>query len=233
MAVGKRSSEAVLIVTLGLVNELSESELRGVVAHEMAHIKNLDTLYATGLASMVGGATLFFRLLYAPLGTTGSLFFILALVTFAFLSFLGLIKLAEVADTLPYLIFLVSLPVILELLGKGGKLVQAIYSQQPEYLADAQSIQFITRNPDGIISALNKLKLHTNLVPSVSPATTHFFFVSPICAPFQLPIFDTHPPSEKRLKKLKALARTPLELLCQEDRLFLVITFKNWENEGS
>lgn len=78
MAVGKRPSEAVLIVGLGLVNELSESELRGVVAHEMAHIKNLDTLYATGLASMVGGATLFFRLLYARLGTAGSLFFILA-----------------------------------------------------------------------------------------------------------------------------------------------------------
>jgi heat shock protein HtpX len=206
MAVGKRPNDAVLIVTLGLVSELSEGELRGVIAHEMAHIKNLDTLYATLLASMVGGATLFFRLLYARLGTIGSV--ILAACYLGLLGFLGLIKLAGVAETLPYLIFLVLLPVILALLDRGGKLVQAIYSQQREYLADAQSIQF-TRDPDGIINALNKLKLNTNVVPSVTPATTHFFFVSPIYAPFQLTIFDTHPPLEERLKKLRAIARTP------------------------
>lgn len=103
MTVGKNPKDSYLAVTYGLLTELSESELRGVIAHEMAHLKNFDTLYATLLSAMIGGATIVFRLLYNKLGNLWSAFFFLCYLSF--FGWLGFFQLAGVGNYHSYFTF--------------------------------------------------------------------------------------------------------------------------------
>ncbi len=205
MAVGRSPKKSYLVLTSGLINEFSVDELRGVVAHEMAHIKNFDTFYATLLSSMVGGATIVFRIIYNWLGDFWSI--LATACYFFFFAWLGFFHLVGIGDFKSYFVFFLA-SLAFWFLGLGGRVVQAVYSQTREFLADAQAVE-LTRNPEDLIKALTKLNLFPNVVPTVGSATFHFFIVFPSYTCYQLTFLNTHPPLKERLTRLKRLAWLP------------------------
>ncbi len=188
-AAGRRPEEAVVAVTTGLSARLNREELQGVVAHEMAHIKGRDTLYNICAAVLVGAiallADMFLRgwFLRGRGGSSGrggargnAAFFLLGIL---------LALLAPLA----------------------AKLLQMSISRQREYRADAAAAEF-TRNPLGLASALGKIAAGGAQVPGENRGTQHLFIVNPLrtFADDASALMSTHPPTERRIQRLKAMA---------------------------
>jgi len=181
-ATGKDPEHAVVCVTEGALENLSDSELEGVLAHEMTHIGNYDIRFVTLVAVMVG---------------------IIAIVSEIFLRSMwysgrrdrdrggGLILIIGI-------ILAIIAPIIV-------RLVQLAISRKREFAADAGSVQ-LTRNPKGLISALEKIKafysrpIKTNVNQAVAP----LFFADPIKERITN-LFNTHPPIDERIKILKSM----------------------------
>jgi len=181
-ATGRNPSHAAVAVTQGIIQLLNKEELEGVIAHELAHIKNRDTLIST-IAAVMAGALAFlarmgrFRMLFGGRrsrngGGAGALLQILALV-FAPLAAI-LIKMA--------------------------------ISRSREYLAD-QSGANISGNPEGLASALQKMQYQVQgHEMKVNEAAAHMFILNPLSARNGMAkLFSTHPPVEERVKRLKNL----------------------------
>lgn len=185
LSAGRDPHHAVLAVTQGLLNLLDREETQGVVAHEMAHIGNRDTLTMTLVGVLLGGALMLAdwarRALY--LGTDrrrGNP-----------LAFLLVILLAAVTPLL-------------------SRLLAMAVSRQREYLADATAAQF-TRNPIGLASALEKIGLATSPLRAATRGTAHLFVSNPLRRGVderQGPLADllsTHPPLAQRVAILRAM----------------------------
>ena len=189
-AAGRRPEEACVAVTSGLLDRLSREELQGVIAHELAHIKSRDTLYNVCAAVLVGAVALlsdmFLRgTLWGRRGRTGgerggggrgnAAFFVLALL---------LAVLAPLA----------------------AKVLQMSISRQREYHADAAAAGF-TRNPLGLASALEKITAGGPEVPGENRGTQHLFIVNPLrmFGPDSSALMSTHPPTEARIQRLRAM----------------------------
>jgi heat shock protein HtpX len=189
-ATGTSTSNASIAVTRGLLNTLNRDELQGVVAHEMSHIANLDTRYMTIVGVTVG---------------------LIALVADMILRTLqwGSYSSSRSSDDKKgsgngfLIIVLIVVAVIAPL---AAKAVQMAVSRQREYLADATSVQF-TRNPNGLISALQKLAAAAAPFPGVSRATQHLFIVNPIqtFTAKSSALLATHPDIEDRIARLRNL----------------------------
>lgn len=187
-ATGLSRKRAAIAVTRGLLDTLNRDELQGVIGHEMGHIVNLDMRYATAVGVMVGlvalVADLALRTLFYSGGRRRS----------------GRGGGAGGAAALVILVvFAVLAPVF-------AKLVQMAVSRQREFLADATSVR-LTRNPQGLISALEKLGDSAQPFKGANRATQHMFIVNPFrnFTDRSSRLLATHPPIERRIQRLRNL----------------------------
>jgi heat shock protein HtpX len=188
-ATGNKVGHGTIVVTRGLLDTLSRDELQGVVAHEMAHLANLDTRYMVIVGVTVGLIALVCDMLLRSMawGNTGRS------------SNSG--KKGSGGGLLIILLIVVAIFAPL-----AAKAVQMAVSRQREYLADATSVQF-TRNPNGLISALGKLADKAAPFPGVSRATQHLFIVNPVqtFTSKSSALLATHPDIADRIARLRNL----------------------------
>jgi heat shock protein HtpX len=188
-ATGRNPKHASVAVTAGLLDMMNREELQGVIAHEFSHIKNYDILLMT-IVAIIGGLLILFRDLFlrsmffmprrrsSNRKGSGGIEGILVLVGIA---------LAIVA---PILVIL----------------IRAAISREREYLADASGA-FITRHPDGLADALEKLRNYSGKLRTASDATAHLFFSNPFGKDKinVANLFATHPPIQARIDRLRKL----------------------------
>ncbi len=189
-ATGRNPKHSVICVTTGLLNMMNYYELEGVVAHELSHIKNYDILLSTVVSVMVG-----FIVMLADWMTRT-----------AFYSGRRKSSDSNGASGITLLLGLLGLifgPIF-------AQLMQLALSRRREYLADATSVQF-TRNPDGLISALQKLDSDTTEFDRANNTTAHMFIVNPFKADaneekkVRTNLLSTHPPIPARIEALRKL----------------------------
>ena len=183
-ATGRTPENAVICVTTGLLEKLNYYELEGVIAHEMAHIRNYDILLSAVISVMVGFVVMLSdmtsrRRIRRNNDDNNNANAILMLIG---------------------LVLLIISPLV-------GKLLQLAVSRRREYLADATAVQF-TRNPDGLISALKKISEDDNELDVASNGNAHMYIASPFRdkkVKEKTSIFDTHPPVSARIEALENL----------------------------
>jgi heat shock protein HtpX len=185
-AAGMEPTDAAIGVTRGLLMSLNRDELQGVIGHEMAHIANWDTRYLTAVAILVGLISLICdgarRLLFSGSRSGGR----------------GKGKGGGVLLII-FVLFIILAPI-------AAQMVRFAVSRQREYLADATAVR-LTRNPLGLIGALEKLAAEQMPFPGANRATQHMFIVNPFKS-FALDsgaLFSTHPPLEERIARLQNL----------------------------
>jgi heat shock protein HtpX len=194
-ATGRNPKHAAVAVTTGLLQEMNRVELEGVLAHELSHIKNYDTLVTTVAVTAVGAIALL-----ADLGLR-------------FLWFGGRRDRRDSADrgNLGIIIGLLAL-VLLVLAPFVAQLMRFAISRRRELLADASGVQ-LTRYPPGLISALEKLRDDQAVVHHATRATAQLWIESPLDrgqaegkkGSWLNRAFDTHPPLEERIRILKEM----------------------------
>ena len=181
-ATGRSPSHAAVAVTTGIVRLLGETELRGVIAHELAHVKNRDTL-TSAVAATLAGAIMWvasmakWGLMFGSVGRDdredegGGLFGLLAMMIFA---------------------------------PMAAVLIQVAISRSREFAADATAAR-TTGDPFALASALGKLTYAAERVPmKAQPQTAHLFIVNPLSGGSVARFFSTHPPAEERIRRLRA-----------------------------
>lgn len=183
-ATGRDPEHAALAVTEGLLAHLSRSELEGVIAHELSHIGNRDMLVSTAAVVLVG----FISIL-------GDIF----IRTLAWGRHGGGSSRREGASGAAALIgFGVAL-----LAPLGAVLIQLAISRQREYLADATGV-LLTRYPDGLASALEKISADTTPMRAARTSTAHLWIANPFKGKKGMGgLFQTHPPVAKRISRLR------------------------------
>lgn len=195
-ATGRDPAHASVAVTAGLLEMMSRDELQGVVAHEMSHVRNFDIRFATLVGVLVGMIALisdfFLRSTFFGFGRrdsnegggAGAIFFVVAIV---------LAILAPIAAVL----------------------VQFAVSRHREYLADASGVE-LTRNPLGLAHALQKIAGDPRPLRVANRATAHLYIANPLKGKKlkdSAGLFDTHPPIQKRIGLLLAMAHAGPEAL--------------------
>lgn len=181
-ATGRNPEHSVICVTTALLDRLDYYEIEGVLAHELSHIANYDIRLSAVITVMVG--------------------LVVMLSDMFTRSFIYRRRDNERENNGNAIIMVVGL-ICLILSPIFAKLLQLAVSRRREYLADATAIQF-TRNPEGLISALEKISADPNELSTASNATAHMY----ISEPFKKKTsswFSTHPPVEDRIEALKNL----------------------------
>lgn len=199
-AAGSGPRDAHIAVTEGLLDVLSRDELQGVVAHEMAHIRNLDVLLMTRLAAMVGALAL------VSDGLT-------RMVHGGFLPRGGGRKAGGKGSGLGNLaiVLLVVWVISLLLAPLLSRLLAMMVSRNREYLADATGAQ-LTRNPLALASALEKLEGAAQPTRSITRGAAHMCIVDPLGRRISAveglagDVFASHPPARLRIARLKGMA---------------------------
>jgi heat shock protein HtpX len=200
-ATGRDPATANIAVTQGLLDRLSRDELQGVVAHEMAHVRNYDTRLMTLLAGMVGaillvsdGARVVLRGGGGRGGSSGG-------GKKGGAGALGLLVLVL------WLLTLVIAPII-------SRLLAMAVSRKREYLADATGAQ-LTRNPAALAAALEKIEGHSGATRAIAHGSAHLCIVDPSerkiadIEGFVGDVFASHPPMRERIARLKGMAYLP------------------------
>jgi heat shock protein HtpX len=185
-AAGRNPENAAIVVTTGLLDKLDRLELEGVIGHEMSHIKNYDIRYATLVVIFVGTIVLISDWM-------GRSFFY------------GRGRRDSRGGQIGGVIILVAL-VLAILSPLIAKLVQLAISRQREYLADANGA-LLTRYPEGLASALEKIAKDTEPLEVANKATAHLYIVNPLLdhGGRLNELFSTHPPTEERIKRLRSM----------------------------
>lgn len=180
-ATGRNPRKAVVCVTRGLLELLDKNELKGVLAHELAHVKNRDTLIMTVTAAIAGAI-----MMLAYMARWAAIFG-------------GYSRDRRGSGNL------ISLLAISILAPIAALIVQLAISRSREYAADKQGAYF-AKNPTGLASALRRLQEASRIQPmEASPQTAHLFIVNPFRASFITNLFSTHPPIEERVRRLQNL----------------------------
>lgn len=184
-ATGRNPEKAVVAVTRGILALLDERELRGVLAHELAHVKNRDILVASVAAGLAAAISNLANAL-------------------AFSSLLGGGAQDEEGHPGQGLLFVLVAPI-------AATLVQLGVSRSREYLADETGAR-LCGDPLALASALAKLQRGAEALPTEAPtpATASLFIVNPFGAGMlegAARLFSTHPPAEERIRRLEAMAR--------------------------
>jgi heat shock protein HtpX len=183
-ATGRGPGKSAVAVTLGLFEILNESELKGVLAHEMAHIKNRDVLIAT-LAATIAGAISFLANLAQWMFIFGS-------------SGRSDKKKGGLSDLFVSLLAIIFVPLI-------ATLIQLAISRSREYLADETGAK-ICGCPLSLANALSKIAYYTSQMPvNINRGTAHLFIENPLKNSKILEFFSTHPSTEKRIERLLKL----------------------------
>jgi Zn-dependent protease with chaperone function len=190
-ATGRNPEHSIICVTKGLLEKLDYYELEAVVAHELSHVKNYDILLASIISVMVGFVVIlsdiFMRSFLFGRGKKSS----------SNSNDSG--NVIQIVLIILGLVLLVLSPII-------SNLIQLAVSRKREYLADATAVGF-TRNPQGLISALQKLDTDTAKMETASKSNDHMYIVSPFKEKKrkQNSIFSTHPSIEDRVKAISEL----------------------------
>ena len=189
-ATGRNPQNAVICVTTGLLEKLDYYELEGVIAHEMSHIKNYDIRLSCVVSVMVG-------------------FIVMLSDLFTRALFWGGIKDRDNDNKANGILMLVGL-VFLILAPIFGSLMQLALSRKREFLADSTAVEF-TRNPDGLISALEKLENDPNQLETANNATANMYIINPFKKNAKngkkrtSNIWSTHPSTAARIEALRNL----------------------------
>jgi len=183
-ATGRNPQHGVVAVTSGLLQLLDDRQVRGVIAHELAHIKNRDILVATVAAVMA-----------ATIGYAAHVL--------SFAAFFGRTDDEEAGSGAGGLLAALVAPI-------AATLVQMGVSRSREYLADATGAR-IAQDPEGLASALERLETTARLIPTeAAPATASLFIVNPLAGAEGLSrLFSTHPPMRERVSRLRAMTLQP------------------------
>lgn len=182
-ATGRDKNHAVVAVTRGLLERLERAELEGVISHELAHIGNKDMLLQTISVTLVG-------------------FVAILSDWFLRMSFWGGYGKRERRGGGGILILLGILTAILAPL--AAQLIHFAISRKREFLADATGA-LITRYPEGLARALEKISQYPYSMKAASNATAHLFIANPFRATKIANLFSTHPPIEARIKALREI----------------------------
>jgi heat shock protein HtpX len=187
-ATGRNPQHAAIAVTEGILRIMSEEELEGVLAHELSHVQNRDTLIMAIAATLAGAITYMAHMAQWAMifgggrrdsdeeGSGGG----------GLVGGLLMIVLAPLAATL----------------------IQLAVSRSREFQADATGAQ-MAGQPWGLAKALEKLEVASKVAPmNATPATAHLFIVNPLTGGGWMTLFSTHPPIAERVARLRALARS-------------------------
>lgn len=185
-ATGRNEKHAVVAVTTGLLAMMSRSELEGVIAHELSHIQNKDILLMSAVVVLLGLITLLadfaLRMSMFGGGNNGDN------KGNAFIAIAGIV-------------FIILAPII-------AQLIQFAISRRREFLADASGA-LLTRYPEGLASALEKLGSYSAPMKRANHATAHLFISNPFgraqAGKFINKLFLTHPPTEERIAALRGI----------------------------
>ncbi len=182
-ATGRNPENAAVAATEGIMRLLTSEELEGVMAHELAHVQNRDTLIGTVAATFAGAIAMLGNMLqWAAIFGGGNQ------DDEEGGGMLGSLALAFIA------------PMV-------AMLLQMAVSRSREYLADATGAR-ICGKPHALANALRKLQMGAQAVPlqEATPSTAHMFIVNPLTGSSMLKLFSTHPPVEERIARLEILA---------------------------
>lgn len=182
-ATGRNPKNAVICVTKGLLNVMDKNELEGVLAHELSHVKNYDILVSTISIVMVG---------------------FIVILSDAFSR--GFLRSSSDDDNkasgilmLIGLIFIILAPIF-------AKLLELAISRNREYLADSNAVE-LTRNNQGLISALEKLENNNQPMKNINKSTASLFIVNPIKdKKVKDNIWSTHPNTQNRIERLRNIS---------------------------
>jgi heat shock protein HtpX len=183
-ATGRNPEHAAIAVTEGIMRILGREELEGVIAHELSHVKNRDTLIMTIAATLAGAIT-----------------YLAHMAQFAaiFGGRRGADEEGHGGGAFGALFLAILAPF-------AAMLVQLAISRAREFHADATGAQIAGR-PWGLASALEKLDQASKVIPmQASPATAHLFIVNPLSGGMLRSLFSTHPSTEERVARLRAMA---------------------------
>jgi len=183
-ATGRDPKHAIVCATSGLLDKLNRTELEGVIGHELSHVKNYDIRLMTIVSILIGTLSILVNL------SSRSFFFgggrsnrdrseaggILAIVG---------------------IIMIIFAPII-------AKLIELAISRRREYFADASSVM-LTRQPSGLISALQKISGDPNVMTQASTATASMYFANPFKGNKIANLFSTHPPVADRIAALEKM----------------------------
>jgi heat shock protein HtpX len=178
-ATGRNRQHAAVAATEGILQLLDDQELAGVVAHELAHVKNRDILISSVAATLAAAIMMVARIAMFFGGSRDD---------------------RQGQNPVAFLATVVLAPV-------AAMLIQTAISRSREFGADAGGAA-IAGTPSGLVSALRKLESGSKAVPlDANPATAHMFIIKPFSASGLLSLFSTHPPTEQRIQALMALPR--------------------------
>jgi heat shock protein HtpX len=176
-ATGRNPRHGSVAVTVGLLKMMEDHELEGVIAHELAHIKNRDILISSIAATIGAAITMLARMAFFFGGRD------------------------EEGRSNPYagLLMMILAPI-------AALIIQMAVSRTREYAADATAAKYCG-TPRGLMSALEKLEYYANRIPmDVSPATQHMYIIKPLSGGSTLAsLFSTHPRTEDRIARLRRI----------------------------
>lgn len=187
-ATGRNAKHAVVAVTQGLLDKLEKSELEGVIAHELSHIKNKDMFLQTMVVVLVG---------------------VIAMASYMFLrmSFFGGGRRRNSEGGAGALIFILGIAAAL-LAPIAANLIKLAISRKREFLADA-SASLVTRFPEGLARALEKIADDPAPMKKINNATAHLYIANPFrgkqAKSWFTRLYSTHPPVEERVKALRGI----------------------------
>ena len=174
-ATGRNPEHAAVAATQGILQMLSDEELAGVIAHELAHVKHRDILISSVAATLAAAIMMVSR--------------------FAMFFGGGSRDDREGSNPIALIATIILAPV-------AAMLIQAAISRSREFDADAGGAT-IAGGPNGLVSALRKIEVGSRAIPlDANPATAHMFIVKPFSASGLLGLFSTHPPTEQRIEAL-------------------------------
>lgn len=182
-ATGRDPEHGVIVFTTGIVEKLTKLELEGVIAHELAHIGNYDIRFMSIVTVLVGTITLVSDLIFRGRFYSGN-------------------KRNEGGGIILVvgIVLLILSPII-------AGLIRLAVSRKREYLADATGA-LLTRYPDGLASALEKLAGDKEILEAANGATAHLYIADPIkgkVKSFLGNLYNTHPPIEDRIRRLREM----------------------------
>jgi heat shock protein HtpX len=179
-ATGRDPKHAYVCATTGLLTKLNRTELEGVVAHELSHIKNYDTRLMTIVSVLIGTLSIFINMAYRS-------------------SFLRDNDSDRKSGpfALIGIVLIIFAPII-------AQLIQLAISRRREYLADASAVM-LTRQPSGLINALKIISADATKFTQASTATAPLYISNPFRGNKVASLFSTHPPLDERIKALESM----------------------------
>lgn len=179
-ATGRDPEHAAVAVTQGILSLLTREELEAVLAHELSHVSNRDILISSIAATLAGAIILVARIAQFSLYFGG----------------LGGRDDNRGGNPLGLLLMAILAPI-------AATLIQLAISRSREYAADESGVRLVG-NPRALASALEKLQYYSKRVPlNANPASAHLFIVKPFSGQALMELFSTHPPTEKRIERLR------------------------------